>query len=86
MNKFVNIGFSNLVQAERVLCVLSPDSLPCRRLISDARENRLLIDCTFGRKTRAVLLLDNQCVILCGLNTETISARLNDSEERTEET
>lgn len=85
MNKFVNIGFSNLVQAERVLCVLSPDSLPCKRLIADARENKLLVDCTFGRKTRAVLLLDNQCVILCGLNTETISARLNGGEDKSEE-
>ena len=85
MNKFVNIGFSNLVLDERVLCVLSPDSLPCKRLIADARENKLLIDCTFGRKTRAVLLLDNQCVILCGLNTETISARLNGGEEKPEE-
>lgn len=65
--------------------MLSPDSLPCKRLIADARENKLLIDCTFGRKTRAVLLLDNQCVILCGLNTETISARLNGGEEKPEE-
>lgn len=81
MNKFVNIGFSNLINLDRVLAVLSPDTLPCRRLISESRDAKKLIDCSFGRKTRAVLVLDSGVVVLCGLNTDTIAGRLNGKEE-----
>ena len=74
---FVNIGFSNLVSARRVLALLNPDTLPCKRLVSEAREAKKLVDCSCGRKTRAVLLTDSGVVILCGLNAETLAARLN---------
>jgi len=81
LNRFVNIGFSNLINSDRVLAVLSPDTLPCKRLIAESRETKKLIDCSFGRKTRAVIALDNGIVVLCGLSTDTISGRLNGKEE-----
>lgn len=76
-SEFVNIGFSNLVSARRVLTLLNPDTLPCKRLVAEARECKKLVDCSCGRKTRAVLLMDNGVVILCGLNAETLASRLN---------
>lgn len=75
--RFVSLGFNNIVNAARVLCVISPDTLPSKRLIQDARESRRLIDVTCGRKTRCVCILDSGHAVLCGLSAETISARLN---------
>ncbi|MDR1940126.1 MAG: DUF370 domain-containing protein [Clostridiales bacterium] len=75
--KFVGIGFGNIVNRDRVLGVISPDTLPSRRLINDARDNNKILDATCGRKTRAVVVLDNGHIILCGLHTETIMSRLN---------
>ncbi|MBQ2712514.1 MAG: DUF370 domain-containing protein [Clostridia bacterium] len=74
---FVNIGFSNVVNKSRVVCLLAPDTVPSKRLVAEAREAKKLVDCTSGRKTRTVLLLDGGVVVLCGLNGETIAARLN---------
>lgn len=74
---FINIGFNNIVNSRRVLAVIAPDSLPSKRLIQEAREAKMVIDTTCGRKTRAVLILDSGHVVLCGLSADTIGARLN---------
>lgn len=78
--KLVNIGFGNMVSAGRVLAVVSPDSAPIKRLTQEVREQGLLIDASFGRKTRAVLIMDSGHVILSALPPETVSARMNGKE------
>ena len=73
----VSIGFGNMVSANRIVSIVSPDSAPVKRLIQDAREHRTLIDASCGRKTRAVLVMDSDHVVLSALQTETIARRLN---------
>lgn len=75
--KFVSIGFGSLVNLDRVVAIVKSDTLPSRRLINDARDAGKLLDATCGRKTRAIVVVDSGQVILCGLNTDTIAARLN---------
>ena len=74
--QLISIGFGNIVQACRVVAVVGPDSAPIKRIISDARERNLLIDATCGRKTRSVLVMDSDHIILSGLQSETIARRL----------
>ena len=75
--KFINIGFGNMVAAERVVAVVSPDSAPIKRLIQDAKDDGRVIDVTCGRKTRAVIVTDSEHVILAAIQTETIANRLD---------
>ncbi len=75
--KLVNIGFGNAVNAARILAVVSPDSAPIKRMIQEAKEQKLLIDATQGRRTRAVLIMDSDHVILTYLQAETILNRFN---------
>ena len=82
--KLVNIGFGNMVSAERIIAVVSPDSAPIKRIIQEVKEEGMLIDASFGRSTRSVLMMDNGNVVLSSLETETISERiaaLNDESE-----
>ena len=79
--KLVGIGFGNLVSAERVVSILSPDSAPIKRMIQDQREKGLLVDASFGRSTRSVLLMDSGNVILSALPPETLAARLQEKEQ-----
>ena len=74
--KLINIGFGNLVSAERLLTVVSPDSAPVKRLVQEAKERAMLIDASFGRKTRAVLVMDTDHVILSAITPEAIARRL----------
>ena len=76
--KLINIGFGSMVADERVLAVLEPDSAPIKRLIQEARDRGMLIDASYGRKTRSVLLMDTDHVILSGLQPETVRDRWND--------
>ncbi len=76
--KLINIGFGNLVSAERLLTVVSPDSAPVKRLVQEAKERAMLIDASFGRKTRAVLVMDTDHVILSAIAPEAIARRLQD--------
>ena len=76
--KLVNIGFGNMVSAQRVVAIVSPESAPVKRLGQEARERGMLIDASFGRKTRAVLVMDSGHVIWSSLSTEQISARFGD--------
>ena len=83
--KFINVGFGNMVAAERVVAVVSPDSAPIKRVIQEAKERGMLIDASYGRKTKAVLLMDTDHVILSALTPETIHARWQDKEITDEE-
>ena len=74
--KLVNIGFGSLISAQRLMAVVSPDSAPIKRVVQEARERGALIDASYGRRTRAVLLMDNGCLILSALPPETISGRI----------
>lgn len=76
--RFINIGFGNMVAAERVVAIVSPDSAPVKRMIQDGKDAGRIIDVTCGRRTRAVLITDSDHIILSAVQTETISNRLND--------
>lgn len=79
--RLINIGFGNLVSAERCVSIVSPESAPIKRMIQDVRERGLLIDASFGRSTRAVLIMDSGHVILSALSTEVLSQRFSDKNE-----
>ena len=72
----INIGFGNMAAAARVMAIISPESAPVKRMIQDSRDKGELIDATYGRKTRAVLIMDSGHIILSSVQTETISHRL----------
>ena len=72
-----------MVSAERIIAIVSPESAPIKRVISDARDKNILIDATYGRRTRAVIIADNGCIILSAIQPETVAGRLtgkNDTE------
>ena len=84
--KLVNIGFGSMVVTGRMLSVLSPDSAPIKRMIQEARDRGMLIDASYGRKTKSVILMDTDHVILSALTPETLTARMTgQQEEETEE-
>ncbi len=74
--KLISIGFGSAVCAERILAVIAPESAPIKRLIQEARERGMLIDASFGRKTKSVLLMDTDHVILASVSPEILSARM----------
>ncbi len=77
--KLINIGFGSMVSAEKVVAVVSPDSAPIKRMVQDAKETGVLIDATFGRKTKAVLVMDSGNVVLSAILPETVAGRFNGS-------
>ena len=77
----INIGFGSMVAARRILAIMDPDSAPIKRVIQEARERSMLIDASYGRKTKAVILMDTDHVILSAIPTETIYARWMDRPE-----
>lgn len=83
--KFISIGYGNIVAADRVVALVSPDSAPVKRLVQDAREQGRVIDVSCGRRTRAVIITDSDHVILSAVQAETIANRL-DSEDGDDET
>ena len=83
--KLINIGFGSMVAANRLLAIVAPDSAPIKRVIQEARDRGMLIDASYGRKTKAVILMDTDHVILSAIPTETISARWLDKQDITEE-
>lgn len=78
--KLINIGFGSMVSAARVLTIVAPDSAPIKRVVQEARERGMLIDASFGRKTKAVIVMDTDHVILSAIAPETISARWLDKQ------
>ena len=77
--KLVNIGFGNMVSANRMVAIVSPESAPIKRIVQEAKEKGNLIDATHGRRTRAVIITDSDHVILSPLQPETVANRLTDS-------
>lgn len=73
--KLINIGFGNIVAANRVIAIVSPDSAPIKRIVADAKEQGQLVDATYGRRTRAVIIADSGHVILSAMLPETIANR-----------
>jgi hypothetical protein len=75
--KLVNIGYGNMISVDRIVTIVSADSAPIKRLIQEARENGRAVDATYGRKTRAVVIMDSGHIILSSLITDTLAARIN---------
>lgn len=75
--KLINIGFGNIVSANRLIAIVSPESAPIKRIIQEARDKGMLIDATYGRRTRAVLITDSDHVILSAVQPETVAHRLD---------
>ena len=76
--RLINIGFGNLVSANRMIAIVSPESAPIKRIIQDAKERGTLIDATHGRRTRAVIITDSDHIILTYLQSETVANRISD--------
>ena len=83
--KLINIGFGSMVAANRVLTIVAPDAAPIKRVIQESRDRGMLIDASFGRKTKAVILMDTDHVILSAITPETIYARWMDKQAADEE-
>ena len=79
--ELINIGFGNLVSAQRLISIVGPDSAPVKRLIQESRDRGMLIDASFGRKTKSVLLMDTDHVILASVSPEILSARMEEKPE-----
>jgi len=83
--KLVNIGFGNIVAAHRIVAIVSPESAPIKRIISEARDKGVLIDATYGRRTRAVVITDSEHVVLSAVQPETVAHRMTSKEPITSE-
>lgn len=83
--RLVNIGFGNLISAQRLISVVGPDSAPVKRMIQDAREAGNLIDATYGRRTRAALIMDSDHIVLSALQPETVASRIGGKETEIDE-
>ena len=83
--KFINIGFGNMVAADRIVTLASPDSAPIKRLIQDAKDQGRVIDVSCGRRTRAVIITDSDHVILSAIQTETIAGRAEPKEDEVDD-
>ena len=82
--KLINIGFGNLISAERIISIVSPESAPIKRMIQDVREKGLLIDASFGRSTKSVIVMDCGNVVLSALPPETLAVRFAEKTEQGE--
>ena len=83
--KLINIGFGNMVPANRIITIVSPESAPIKRIIQDARDSGLLTDATYGRRTRAVIVMDSGHVILSAIQPETVANRFVQNDDLDEE-
>lgn len=79
--KLINIGFGNMVSAGRLIAIVSPESAPIKRMVQEARDRGVLVDATYGRRTRAVLITDSDHIILSALQPETVAGRLGGRDE-----
>jgi regulator of extracellular matrix RemA (YlzA/DUF370 family) len=83
--KLINIGFGNIVSANRIISIVSPESAPIKRIIQEARDRHMLIDATYGRRTRAVIITDSDHVILSAVQPETVAHRLSNKDDEHDE-
>lgn len=75
--KLINIGFGNIVSADRMVAIVSPDSAPIKRMVQEAKDNKTAIDATYGRRTRAVIIMDSGHIVLSAVQPETVASRLD---------
>jgi regulator of extracellular matrix RemA (YlzA/DUF370 family) len=83
--QLINIGFGNIVSVERIISIVSPESAPIKRIIQEAKDSKMAIDATYGRRTRSVIIMDSGHVILSAVQPETIAARVDADDEDDEE-
>lgn len=83
--RLINIGFGNLIADTRIVSIVSPESAPIKRIISDGRDRGQLVDATFGRRTRAVIITDSGHIILSALQPETVAGRFSGKQDQTGE-
>jgi len=83
--QLINIGFGNIVSANRIISIVSPESAPIKRLVQEAKDSKMAIDATYGRRTRAVLVMDSGHIILSAVQPETVAGRLDKDEKEDEE-
>ena len=83
--QLINIGFGNIVSANRLIAIVSPESAPIKRIIQESKDNGTAVDATYGRRTRAVIIMDSGHVILSAVQPETVAGRLDKKEEELEE-
>ena len=77
--KLINIGFGNVISAKRLVAIVSPDSAPIKRMVQDARDRGILIDASYGRRTRAVIIMDSDHIILSAVQPSTVAHRLDEN-------
>ncbi|MBP3596800.1 MAG: DUF370 domain-containing protein [Clostridia bacterium] len=82
--KLINIGFGNIVSAERIISIVSPESAPIKRIIQESRDSKMAIDATYGRRTRSVIIMDSGHVILSAVQPETVASRVENYDENNE--
>ncbi len=83
--QLINIGFGNIVSAERIISIVSPESAPIKRIVQEAKDSKIAIDATYGRRTRSVLIMDSGHIILSAVQPETIAGRVNNESQDVEE-
>ncbi len=83
--RLINIGFGNMINAGRLITIVSPESAPIKRIIQEAKDKGMLIDATYGRRTRAVIIMDSDHVILSAVQPETVAGRIGGDEEESED-
>ena len=83
--KLINIGFGNIVSAERIKSIVSPESAPIKRIVQEAKDSKMTIDATYGRRTRSVIIMDTGHVILSAVQPETIASRVDDDDDDDED-
>jgi len=83
--QLINIGFGNMVSAQRIISIISPDSAPIKRIVQEAKDSKMAIDATYGRRTRSVLIMDSGHILLSAVQPETIANRVETPEDANEE-
>ena len=78
--QLINIGFGNIVSANKIVAIVSPESAPIKRIVQEAKDNKMAVDATLGRRTRAVIIMDSGHVILSAVQPETVAARVDKNE------
>ncbi len=84
--RLINIGFGNVVAANRIIAIVSPESAPIKRMVQESRDRRMIVDGTCGRRTRAVIITDSDHIILSAVQPETVAHRLNNKESQNVDT
>ena len=79
--KFIDVGFNNLVLDEKIVAVISPDSAPAKRIVSEAKDSSRIIDCTGGRRTKSIIVTDSDHVVISSLTPEAVSEKLNENKQ-----